>query len=62
MVKFDNEQEALALVERLKECEIAPERIRIYEWVDVMSDGDLNVLSYKSRFAVMVANAYMFID
>ena len=56
MVKFDNEQEALALVERLKECDIAPERIRVYEWIDVMTDGNFEPLAYKSRFAVTVVS------
>ena len=58
MVRFDDEQEALAMVERLKECGIEPERIRIYEWVDVMTDGNFEPLAYKSRFAVTVVSGH----
>jgi len=62
VVSFDSEQEAFAMVERLKECDIAPERIRVYEWVDVMTDGNFEPLAYKSRFAVTVVGSRMLVN
>lgn len=54
MVKFEEEQEALALVERLKEAGVNPAQIRIYEWVDVMTDGNFEIKAYRSRFGIEV--------
>lgn len=54
MVRFTEEQEALALVERLKQAGIEPEHIRIYEWLDVLVDGNLKLLKQKSRYGVEV--------
>ena len=54
MRHIEDYQEALAFVERLKEASIAPEKIRIYEWIDVMADGNLKILKHRERYGIEV--------
>lgn len=54
MKRIESEQETLAFIERLKEAGVDPAQIRVYEWVDVMTDGNFEVKAYRSRFGVEV--------
>ena len=52
--RIEDYQEAVAFIERLKEAGVEPERIRIYEWIDVMADGNLEILKHRERYGIEV--------